>query len=150
MDALLKKIAVRFPSLNSYSAGDEGEQWLAQLENNRGEISRRWEPIPRETNTDHVVPQDTGTLQKRVDLRLQIRKRYQTRISTRSALQASRVITNSKPFSFDNKPFISHQNQISSWVSKVLMVQYILRKISNFQSIIAQRLSGISGSNFQR
>ena len=47
-----------------------------------------------------------------------------------------------KPFGFDIEPVISLQKLINSSVTKALTSPYVLCKISNFQSIIAQRLSG--------
>ena len=59
------------------------------------------------------------------------------------------VISNFKPLSFDSEPVISHQKliRVNSWVTKELKIPYIRCKISIFQSIIAQRLFGISHLN---
>ena len=45
---------------------------------------------------------------------------------------------------------ISHQNPVNPWEVKALMSPYILCKIANFESAIAQRWSGILPSNCQR
>ena len=60
------------------------------------------------------------------------------------------ILIKYKPFGFDNERVISHQKLKKYWVAKAPMKLYILGKISNFQSVIAQRLSGILLSNVQR
>ena len=58
-------------------------------------------------------------------------------------------ISKSKPVGFDNEEVINHQKPINSWLAKALMSPYILSKLSNFESGIAQRLSDMQRSNFQ-
>ena len=93
----------------------------ATFQNDLGERSRRWVLLKRiygcvpsvrrdstsptsmrNKRTDHLARGIRETLYKTCHLRLQISKRYTTAISTRSALQASRVIRITEPLSSQN------------------------------------------------
>ena len=50
-------------------------------------------------------------------------------------------ISNFNPLGFDNERILGHQKLINYWVTKAQMSPHILCKISNFQSVITQRLS---------
>ena len=52
--------------------------------------------------------------------------------------------SNFKHFDVDNERVISHQNPINYWVGKALMnpIYTFVCKISNFQSVSTQKLSG--------